>query len=117
MKLINTNTVMIKKSKFIAYYYYLDNLEEIDLIVTNLKKEHKKARHVTFAYIFDGLQKKNDAGEPAGTAGMPILKILLENNLNSHLLVVVRYYGGIKLGSGGLIRAYLNSAKEVIKKS
>lgn len=115
MKLINSKTNIIKKSRFIAYFYEIDNLDEVDEILTNLKKEHKRATHFPYAYIFNNNQKKQDDGEPGGTAGMPILKILLENNLTNHLIVVIRYYGGIQLGAGGLLRAYMNTAAQTLK--
>ena len=115
MKLLNTYTLEIKKSKFIAYYYQIDTIEEVKEILENLKKEHKKARHIPYAYKIDNNIKKSDDKEPSGTSGMPILNIIEKNNLNHVLIAIVRYFGGIKLGSGGLIRAYLNTAKEVIK--
>ena len=115
MKLLNTYTLEIKKSKFIAYYYQIDTIEEVKEILENLKKEHKKARHIPYAYKIDNNIKKSDDKEPSGTSGMPILNIIEKNNLNHTLIAIVRYFGGIKLGSGGLIRAYLNTAKEVIK--
>ncbi len=115
MKLLNTYTLEVKKSKFIAYYYKLDNLEEINAILTELKKEHKKAKHLPYAYKIQNQIKKSDDKEPSGTAGMPILNIIEKNNLDNTLIVVVRYFGGIKLGAGGLIRAYGNASKEVIK--
>ncbi len=116
MKLINTYTLEIKKSKFIAYYYEVFNKEEIDNILDNLKKEHKKAKHLPYAYKIDNLIKKSDDKEPSNTAGTPIYNIIMQNDLNNVLIVVVRYFGGIKLGAGLLTRSYLNSAKEVIKK-
>ena len=115
MKLINTNTIEIKKSKFIAYYYQITTIEEVTIILETLKKEHKKAKHFPYAYQINNNLKKSDDKEPAGTAGLPILNIILKNNLNNTLIVVVRYFGGIKLGSGGLIRAYMNSAGKVIQ--
>ena len=115
MKLLNTYTLEIKKSKFIAYYYQIDTIEEVKELLENLKKEHKKARHIPYAYKIDNNIKKSDDKEPSGTSGMPILNIIEKNNLNHTLIAIVRYFGGIKLGSGGLIRAYLNTAKEVIK--
>ncbi len=115
MKLVNTYTLEIKKSKFIGYYYNIDKIDEIALILTNLKKEHKKARHFPYAYKLQANIKKSDDKEPSGTAGMPILNIIERNNLDNALIVVVRYFGGIKLGAGGLLRAYSNTAKEVIK--
>ncbi len=113
--LINTYTLEIKKSKFIAFYYNINNKEEVIDILTNLKKEHKKAKHFPYAYRIGTEIKKSDDKEPSGTAGLPILNILEKNNLNSVLIVIIRYFGGIKLGAGGLIRAYSTAAKEVIK--
>ncbi len=115
MKLINTYTYEIKKSKFIAYYYEVNNKEEIEEIINNLKKEHKKARHLPYAYKIDTVIKKSDDKEPSNTAGTPIYNIIMQNGLNNVLIVIVRYFGGIKLGAGPLTRSYLNSAKEVIK--
>ena len=117
MKLLNTCTLEIKKSKFIAYYYEVDSTKEVKKILEYLKKEHKKARHIPYAYKIDQEIKKSDDKEPSGTSGMPILNILEKNNLNHTLIAVVRYFGGIKLGAGGLIRAYSNAVKEVIKTS
>lgn len=115
MKLLNTYTLEIKKSKFIAYYYEVDNVDDVKEILEILKKEHKKARHIPYAYKIDGYIKKSDDKEPSGTSGMPILNIIEKNNLNHTLIAIVRYFGGIKLGAGGLIRAYSSTAKEVIK--
>ena len=115
VKLINSHTLEIKKSKFIAYYYEVDDASEVKDIINNLKKEHKKARHIPYAYKINQDMKKSDDKEPSGTSGMPILNIIQKNNLNHTLIAVVRYFGGIKLGAGGLIRAYSSSAKEVIK--
>lgn len=115
MKLLNTYTYEIKKSKFIGLYYEVTNVEEIPSILNELKKEHKKARHIPYAYKIDNQVKKSDDKEPSGTAGLPILNIIEKNNLNNTLIVIIRYFGGIKLGAGGLIRAYANTAKEVAK--
>lgn len=114
--LINTETITIKKSKFIAYAFKISNKEEIDEILAELKKEHRKARHLPYAYKFDNNIKKSDDKEPGNTAGGPILNIIEKNDLNNILIVIVRYFGGIKLGAGGLIRAYGAAAKEVIQK-
>ena len=116
MKLINTCTIEIKKSKFIAYYYEVKTKEEVDAILKELKEEHKKAKHIPYAYKIDNLVKKSDDKEPSNTAGTPIYNIIMQNNLNNVLILVVRYFGGTLLGSGLLTRTYLNSAKEVIKK-
>lgn len=115
MKLINSYTLEIKKSKFIALYYEIKQLEDVNFILDNLKKEHKKAKHFPYAYKLGNNIKKTDDKEPSGTAGMPILNIIDRNNLDNVLIVVIRYFGGIKLGTGGLLRAYSNAAREVIK--
>ena len=116
MKLINTYTLEIKKSKFIAYYYEVHTKEDIDNILEYLKKEHKKARHIPYAYKIDNLVKKTDDKEPSNTAGTPIYNIIMQNDLNNVFIAVVRYCGGTLLEAGLLTRSYLNSAKEVIKK-
>ncbi len=115
MKLININTIENKKSKFIAYYYEITSYEDVLLIITELKKEHKKARHIVYAYRLNEEIKKFDDGEPKNTAGMPILNVIEKNNLNKNLIVVVRYFGGILLGAGPLTRTYSKSAANVIK--
>ena len=115
MKLLNSYTLEIKKSKFIALYYEVIEEQEIKTLLSDLKKEHKKARHLPYAYKINGQIKKSDDKEPSGTAGMPILNIIDRNDLNYALIVIVRYFGGIKLGAGGLLRAYSNTAKECIK--
>lgn len=115
MKLLNTTTLEIKKSKFIAYAYEIDTKEEAITILENLKKEHKKARHIPYAYKLDNFVRKSDDKEPSNTAGTPIYTLIEKNNLNHIFIAVVRYFGGIKLGAGGLTRAYLNAVREVIK--
>ena len=111
------NTIIIKKSKFICKLYRINNLEEINNILEKLKKEYNDSTHICYAYIIDGKEKCNDNGEPSGTAGMPILNVLKKNNLDHILAVVIRYFGGIKLGAGGLTRAYSNSTIEAINNS
>ena len=116
MKLINTYTLEIKKSKFIAYYYEVHNKDEVEEILSNLKKEHKKARHIPYAYKIDNIIKKSDDKEPSNTAGTPIYNIIMQNDLNNVFIAVVRYFGGRLLGAGLLTRSYLNATKEAIKK-
>ncbi len=116
MKLINTYTLEIKKSKFIAYYYEVTTKEEVTAILEMLKKEHKKARHIPYAYKIGNIAKKSDDKEPSNTAGTPIYNLIINNNLDNILICVVRYFGGIKLGSGLLTRSYLNSANGTLKK-
>ena len=117
MKLLNTYTLEVKKSKFICYYYEVNTVEEVKNIIESLKKEHKKARHIRYAYKIDQIIKKSDDKEPSGTSGMPILNIIEKNNLNHVLIAIVRYFGGIKLGAGGLTRAYTQSVAEALKEA
>ena len=109
MKLIKTNKEEIKKSKFIAYYYELDDTNDIKIIIDELRKEHKKAKHIVYAYKFGNTAGKTDDKEPSGTAGLPLYNLLEANNLNNKMIVVVRDFGGIKLGAGPLMRAYKNA--------
>ena len=114
MKLLKTNQIEIKKSKFISFYYDLDDIKEIKLILKHLKEEHKKAKHIVYAYKFGNTAGKTDDKEPSGTAGLPLYKLLDGKNINNKLLVVVRYFGGTKLGTGPLSRAYKNAGASVI---
>lgn len=116
MKLINTYEYSIKKSKFIAYFYEVEKIDEVKDIMECLKKEHKKARHIPYAYFLDNTAGKSDDKEPSGTAGLPIYNILESNKCKNSLIAVVRYFGGIKLGAGGLLRAYKTAAAEVLKR-
>ncbi len=115
INLIKNNEILIKKSKFLGFLYEISNLEEIKEILNNLKKEHKKATHICYAYKVWVSAKYSDDGEPSGTAGKPIYNIIEKKNLNNILIVVIRYFGGIKLGAGGLFRAYSNCASELLK--
>ena len=115
MKLIKESLYEIKKSKFYAFNYEVDSINEINNILIELKKEHKKAKHIVYAYKIDGQEKKFDDGEPSGTAGLPLYNIINKKNLNHILIVIVRYFGGIKLGAGGLLRAYNTAGSEVTK--
>ena len=108
--------MIIKKSKFICRLYYVNDIYEINSILEDLKKEYKDATHICYAYVIDNKEKAYDDGEPSKTAGMPILEILKKKDLNNVLCVVIRYFGGIKLGAGGLIRAYSNSVRKTIDK-
>lgn len=108
------NEIIIKNSKFICYLYKIKNITEIENYLTNIKNIEKDATHYCYAYILNDLKKSSDDGEPSGTAGFPILKVLENNNLNNILAIVVRYFGGIKLGAGGLVRAYTKSTTNTI---
>lgn len=109
----------IKKSRFICHLKRVETEEEAIEFIDEVKKEHWKATHNCSAYtlgINDEIQRANDDGEPSGTAGIPMLEILLKRNLKNIVAVVTRYYGGIKLGAGGLIRAYGGSVNQTVDK-
>jgi putative IMPACT (imprinted ancient) family translation regulator len=110
MKVLSSYTLEVKKSKFIAYFYELDTQEEVKEIWRALKKEHKKARHIPYAYYFQNSAGKSDDKEPSNTAGLPLYRLLEKEKFSHHAIFVVRYFGGIKLGAGGLIRSYANAA-------
>ncbi len=117
MKLLNSAILEIQKSKFIAYFYELEDVTEVKIILELLTKEHKKAKHIPYAYIFGNTAGKSDNKEPINTAGLPLYNLLLRNNLTKHGLFVVRYFGGTKLGANRLARAYLTVAKKSILES
>lgn len=108
-------TIVINKSKFICELLYINNQDEIDSKLKDIKHKYKGATHYCYAYIYDNNKRFNDDGEPSGTAGMPILNVLENNNLNHVLCVVIRYFGGIKLGAGGLVRAYTKSVTSCLE--
>ena len=116
-----TAEVIDKKSKFIANLIYVDKVEQAEKIIKEIKKKYFDARHNCVAYrIVENeqiVEKSNDDGEPSGTAGAPMLTILQKNNLANVLIVVTRYFGGILLGTGGLVRAYSDSLLKAIDKS
>ena len=109
------NLLVIKNSKFITLIYPLQKKEDIDQYLEQAKEKYPNATHYCYAYIFDQIRKESDDGEPAGTAGIPILQVLEKNELNHVLCIVVRYFGKIKLGAGGLVRAYTKSATLCLK--
>lgn len=106
--------VSVLQSKFISYLIHIENLADFDYFYKNLKKEHKKARHICYAYILNDTYKYSDDGEPSSTAGLPIYNVLKGNELKNVALFVVRYFGGTLLGSGRLLRTYSLAAKEVV---
>ena len=110
------NEIIIKNSKFITYLYKINNIDDITTYLNQIKEINKDATHYCYAFILDNIKKADDNGEPSGTAGIPILKVLENNNLNNILAIVVRYFGGIKLGANGLIRAYTKSTTNVLSK-
>lgn len=101
--------LVIKGSRFICHLKRVDTEEEAKLFIAEIKKLHKKATHNCSAYLIgetDLIQRAHDDGEPSGTAGVPMLEVLKKNELHFIAAVVTRYFGGVKLGAGGLIRAY-----------
>lgn len=116
LKQETANTIIIEKSKFICYMKHIKTEEEFKDYLNTIKKKHYDADHVCSGFISNNIKRSNDDGEPSGTAGAPILNALEKNNLNEMCAIVVRYFGGIKLGAGGLIRAYSNAVSECINK-
>lgn len=109
-----------KKSKFIGKLVYVKSEDEVNQILTSVRKEHYNARHHCYAYILgeEGqIKRSSDDKEPSGTAGKPILETMERNQLSNALLVVIRYFGGVLLGTGGLVHAYQNCAKITIENS
>lgn len=116
-----TAEIVEKKSKFIANISYVENIEEAEAKIKDIKKKYYDAKHNCIAYrvIENGriVEKASDDGEPSGTAGGPMLNILQKNNLCNLVVVVTRYFGGILLGTGGLVRAYSDATQKAIEKS
>ena len=109
-------TIEIKKSKFIGYAFYCENVNDANVVLKQLRQEHKKATHVCYAYVINSQEKASDDGEPQGTAGMPTLNVLIKEDITDCVVVVTRYFGGIKLGANGLVRAYSDSVKQALNK-
>jgi len=110
----NINEIIINKSKFITFTFHLDKIEDVKEKLEFVKSKCKDATHYCYAYIINNQEKCSDDGEPSSTAGAPILNVLQKENVNNVLCVVVRYFGGIKLGAGGLVRAYSKSCKDCL---
>lgn len=111
------NELIIKNSRFITLLYKINTLDEVEKYLNDSKNLYQKATHYCYAYIFNEHKKSSDDGEPGGTAGLPILNVLEKEKLNKVLVIVIRYFGGIKLGAGGLVRAYSKSVKEALNHS
>ena len=120
MKTIKTAVITeqtIQKSKFITHLLPMSSETEAKAYLAQLKKQHPKANHHCSALIIDEMVRSNDDGEPASSAGVPMLQMLQAHDLNHTYAVVIRYFGGIKLGVGGLIRAYSSSVKQAIEQA
>lgn len=111
--------IEVKKSKFIALAYSINNEKEVDEILEALKKEHKKAKHITYGFKISNNNefkiKGCDAAEPKGVASMPIIRAIEINNLNNVVIFIIRYFGNIKLGLKKLTQTYAKSAYEIAK--
>ncbi len=105
---------IIEKSEFITIINKITSTDEIESIMNDIKKEYKDATHYCYAYIVDDKRKSSDDNEPGGTAGVPMMETLNQYDLNYILAVVVRYFGGIKLGAGGLTRAYRKAINDAL---
>jgi len=123
-KTIKENTsaeIVEKKSKFIANTFYVESREEAEEKIKEVNKKYHDARHNCYAYRIitsDGIiEKASDDGEPSGTAGAPMLTILSKNNLANIIVIVTRYFGGILLGTGGLVKAYSSACTLSLEKS
>ena len=112
-----TSEIIINKSKFITILTNINDIDKVKEKLEEIKKQYKDATHYCYAYIINNHERCSDNGEPSGTAGMPILNVLKQNDLTNILCVVIRYFGGIKLGAGGLIRAYSTSASAALNKA
>lgn len=120
VKGFDESELIIQKSRFITYVNRAETEQEAQSFIDNIKNQHKSANHNCSAYMIgehDNIQKANDDGEPSGTAGFPMLEVLKKQGLKDTVVVVTRYFGGIKLGGGGLIRAYGKATTEGISEA
>ncbi|AFS78053.1 putative IMPACT domain-containing protein [Gottschalkia acidurici 9a] len=106
--------IIISKSRFIGYAKPIENEDEAISFIEEIKSKHRDATHNVYAYVVgenSNIQRYSDDGEPSGTAGIPVLEVIKKEDLRNVVVVVTRYYGGTKLGAGGLVRAYTKGAK------
>lgn len=116
LKRVATFDLVIKKSKFLGFGYRVNSIEEAEEIIKNLRKKYYDAKHIVYAYkIGDNIVRKENSSEPSGTASVPILAVIENNNLTNTLILVIRYFGGILLGASNLYRAYSDTAVGVVK--
>ncbi|MTV82414.1 YigZ family protein [Secundilactobacillus folii] len=118
IKTSGSHELDIKKSQFICHLQRVTTKEDADAFIETIRHQNTKANHNCFAYMIgehNEIQRESDDGEPSGTAGVPILEVLKKMNLHNLVAVVTRYFGGIKLGAGGLIRAYSNATSRAIE--
>ena len=117
IKTINQNEITIKNSKFIGLAFPVGTESEIKKILEKTRNKYKDATHIVYAYKLINSEKYSDDKEPSGSAGLPVMEIINKKKLINVLVIVIRYFGGTKLGLGGLIRAYSKTAKEVLPSS
>lgn len=119
IKFASNDEYVVKRSRFIGYTAPATTQEEATEFINSIKTKHWDARHNVYAYVLrDGQTRRySDDGEPQGTAGVPVLDVLLKENITDCVVVVTRYFGGVLLGTGGLVRAYSHTAKLAIDKS
>ena len=113
-------SLTINKSEFIGHAFYVESVDEAEKYISEIREKYKDATHNCFAYIIGVdklIQKYSDDGEPSGTAGIPMLEVLRKKDLTNCLVISTRYFGGILLGAGGLVRAYTKSIVGVLEKS
>ena len=110
----NEKEIIVKNSRFICMLFNVNDIDDVNKYVEIAKNKYKNATHYCYAYIIDSYQKCSDDGEPSSTAGMPMLEVLKKNDLNNVLAITIRYFGGIKLGAGGLVRAYTKSVTNAL---
>jgi len=111
----NTVEIVIEKSRFIATAIHVDSVEEAQEFIASKRKKYFDATHNCYGYLIGDKAKFSDDGEPQGTAGMPIYECIKNSKIDHVCVVVTRYFGGIKLGAGGLVRAYSGSCAEALK--
>lgn len=114
----SSDEIIIDKSKFIGYSFHINNVDEAESFIKEVKKKHYDATHNCYAYLLKddmSIAKASDDGEPGSTAGIPMLEVLKKENITDTLIIATRYFGGIKLGAGGLVRAYTKTAKIAIE--
>lgn len=114
LKSNSVNEIIIKNSRFITLLYKLNDINDVSSLVEEVKSLYPKATHYCYAYITDNARRSSDDGEPGGTAGAPMLNVLDKEEIINVLAVTVRYFGGIKLGASGLVRAYSKSVRDAI---
>lgn len=118
LKCETSHEIVINKSRFICYVNRIDDEQSAKDYILKIRKLHPEASTIAYAYVAqenNELQRSNDGGEPSGTAGVPMLEVLKNSHIQNVCAVTVRYFGGIKLGAGGLIRAFSKSVSETIK--